>query len=166
MHEVIDEGSFGTVFHATHASDSSHYAVKLIPITKYPINNKLNQYTDNESKMLSRIGPSIHIINFFELIKPDNYYYLVYEYCEGGTLIDLIRREGRLEERKAMKYLDNCWRHLKCSISISIILRIRTDTGKCFFQMGTSSWGIWGFGDLGICKKLGLIENLTKTIIG
>jgi serine/threonine-protein kinase ULK/ATG1 len=149
LHEVIGEGSFGTVFHATHASNSSHYAVKLIPITKYLTNNKLHQYTDNELKILSRIGPSTHIINFFELIKTDNYYYFVYEYCEGGTLMDLIGREGRLEEKKAMKIFRELLEAFKVLNKYNITHR-DLKPENVFFSDGKVK-----LGDFGFCKELG-----------
>jgi serine/threonine protein kinase len=30
------------------------------------------------------------------MIKTNHFIYLVYEYCEGGTLEDLIKRKGKL----------------------------------------------------------------------
>jgi serine/threonine protein kinase len=36
------------------------------------------------------------------MIKSKNNCYLVYEYCNGGTLLNLIRKEQRLEEKRAL----------------------------------------------------------------
>lgn len=36
------------------------------------------------------------------MIKTNNYVYLVYEYCEGGTLEDLIRDRKKLTEKDAL----------------------------------------------------------------
>jgi hypothetical protein len=32
------------------------------------------------------------------MIKTNNYIYLVYEYCEGGTLEELIKNKNKLKE--------------------------------------------------------------------
>ena len=47
-------------------------------------------------KVLSTIGPSDHIIRYYEMIKSKNNYYFVYEFCDGGTLMDKIKKERSL----------------------------------------------------------------------
>lgn len=45
---------------------------------------------------------NINIVNFVEMIKSNHYVYLVYEFCEGGTLEDLLRKRGPLPEKEAL----------------------------------------------------------------
>lgn len=55
------------------------------------------------------------MIKFVEMIKTNRYIYLIYEYCEGGTLEDFIRTRGYLPEKEALrifKQLTNAFRSL------------------------------------------------------
>jgi serine/threonine-protein kinase ULK/ATG1 len=44
-----------------------------------------------------------NIIKFIEMLRTANNYYLVYEYCNGGTLAEYIQKKGRLSEDEAVK---------------------------------------------------------------
>ena len=37
------------------------------------------------------------------MLRTANNYYLVYEFCNGGTLAELIKSKGRLTEAETMK---------------------------------------------------------------
>ena len=54
---------------------------------------------------LSTIGNSEHIVRYYEMLKTKNNYYFVYEYCNGGTLLEAIRREEHFNEKKALGVL-------------------------------------------------------------
>jgi serine/threonine protein kinase len=41
---------------------------------------------------------NVNVIKFFELLKTTNNIYLVYEFCEGGTLEDYIKKKKFLSE--------------------------------------------------------------------
>jgi len=43
----------------------------------------------NEIQTLARIN-NPYIVKFIEMLKTKNNYYFVYEYCNGGTLEDII----------------------------------------------------------------------------
>ena len=42
-----------------------------------------------------------NIINFYEVYRDKNFFYVVLEFCQGGELFDYIMDEGALEEDKA-----------------------------------------------------------------
>jgi serine/threonine protein kinase len=46
----------------------------------------------NEIQILSTIGDSEFIVKYYEMLKTKNNYYFVYEYCNGGTLLDAIKK--------------------------------------------------------------------------
>lgn len=50
---------------------------------------KLEEFTMNEIQNLARIN-NPYIVKFIEMLKTSNNYYFVYEYCNGGTLEDII----------------------------------------------------------------------------
>ena len=39
---------------------------------------------------------------YYEMLKTKNNYYFVYEFCNGGTLMELLAREHHLEETKTL----------------------------------------------------------------
>ena len=45
------------------------------------------------------------MIKFIEMLKTTNNMYLVYEFCEGGTLEDHIKKTKFLPEAEALKVL-------------------------------------------------------------
>ena len=52
----------------------------------------------NEISTLSSIEPSEHIIKYEEHFQSEKNYYFVYEFCNGGTLEQMIKVEQRLPE--------------------------------------------------------------------
>ena len=60
-------------------------AVKVVRLDKFREVPKLEEFTMNEIKTLSKID-NPNIIRFIEMLKTSNNMYLVYEYCNGGTL--------------------------------------------------------------------------------
>lgn len=60
-------------------------AVKVIPNLKFKKNGKLRELMGNEMKILTGLDHE-SIIRFIELVVGEKEIYMVYEYCEGGTL--------------------------------------------------------------------------------
>lgn len=52
-------------------------------------------------------------MRFHELLQTKNNCYFVYEYCEEGTLLEMIRREGIIEEDKALSIFSQLAEGLK-----------------------------------------------------
>lgn len=60
-------------------------AVKVVSLEKFREVPKLEEFTMNEIKTLSKIE-NVNIIRFIEMLKTSNNMYLIYEFCSGGTL--------------------------------------------------------------------------------
>lgn len=71
---------------------NQEYAIKIIPAEKLHQNSKLEECTMNEVQTLTIIGQTEHIIMYYEMLKTKNNYYFVYEYCNGGTLMDILNK--------------------------------------------------------------------------
>ena len=56
----------------------------------------------NEIQTLARIN-NPYIVKFIEMLKTKNNYYFVYEYCNGGTLEDIIGSQKNMPEHEALK---------------------------------------------------------------
>ena len=86
LYEIIGSGVYGKVYRAINNSDKKEYAVKVIPITRFRENKKLEECTVNEINILSNIEVHQHIIRYYDMLKTTNNFYFIYEFCNGGTL--------------------------------------------------------------------------------
>jgi len=68
---------------------NSLVAIKAVKVEKFKEVPKLEEFTMNEIQTLARIN-NPYIVKFIEMLKTKNNYYFVYEYCNGGTLEDII----------------------------------------------------------------------------
>lgn len=63
---------------------------------------KLHEFTINEIQTLSKIKNQ-NIIRFIEMLRTSNNVYLIYDYCNGGTLEDIIKKRKMLTEKDALE---------------------------------------------------------------
>lgn len=95
--EMVGEGEFGKVFRALHVKTKHEVAIKVVRIAKFLENPKLEECTVNEIKILNCVADATpHVVKFIELLRSSNNYYFVYEFCSGGTLEDLFKKQGHL----------------------------------------------------------------------
>ena len=114
----------------------------------------------NEVKVLSTIGQSQYIIRYYEMIKSKNNYYFVYEYCDGGTLMDRLKKEHLLPEQKALQIFKSLLEAFKILNKNSIMHR-DLKPQNIFFSGDKVK-----LGDFGFCKGYKPEENLAKTMLG
>lgn len=94
----LGEGGFARVYEAKDARNVRH-AIKVI-------NKNALKTTKNRTKLFAeiKIHKSLHhpnIVTFEECFEDEENVYMVLELCEGGSLVDLIRRRKRLTEPEA-----------------------------------------------------------------
>ena len=65
---------------------------------------KLEEGTINEINILSNLEPCSHIILYYDMLKTVNNFYFVYEYCNGGTLQQILQKSGALPEQQSLRY--------------------------------------------------------------
>jgi serine/threonine protein kinase len=92
LYEEIGSGVYGKVYRAINNKDQKEYAIKVIPITKFRENKKLEECTVNEINILTNIEVNKHIIRYFDMLKTTNNFYFIYEFCNGGTLDQVITK--------------------------------------------------------------------------
>jgi serine/threonine protein kinase len=85
LSQKIGAGQYGSVFLAVHNTEPGQFAVKVMNLDKFKETPKLEEFTNNEIAILSKIDHP-NIIKLIEVLKTNTHYFLVYEYCEGGTL--------------------------------------------------------------------------------
>lgn len=93
------------MYRARHQKKTGEFAVKIIPVEKFRQIEKLEQCTINEVTTLETIGTCENIVRYYERLKSKNNCYYVYEYCNGGTLMDALRKQGRFTEKQTLVIL-------------------------------------------------------------
>lgn len=89
---VIGKGDHGIVYRARSRQTNIERAVRMMPRKSMP-----NNEFENEMQLLYSLDHP-YIINIYEVFHDERYFYVVMDVCEGGKLIDQIRRLGQLSE--------------------------------------------------------------------
>ena len=103
---------------------------------------------------------NINIVKFVEIIKTNSYIYLVYEYCEEGTLEDFLRNKGALPEKEAMLIFRQLTNAMK-SLHDSHVLHRDIKPNNIFFKAGHLK-----LADFGFCKRLRNSDDFTQPSLG
>ena len=93
----LGKGAFGDVILTSKQGSKQKLAIKQIN-KKFCNNPKAKKYLYNEIKILKEIDRHINVIKLFDVKETQNFYYLVTEFCNGGTLSDNL--ENYLEKFK------------------------------------------------------------------
>ena len=159
LYEVVGSGQYGKVHRAIHRKTNQTYAVKVIPISKFNQVPKLEEFTANEIRILSRIK-NPNVIGFIEMLKTANNMYLVYEFCGDGTLEDVITRRGKVPEQEALYLFQQLLSAFRALYKENILHRDLKPTNILFQK------GILKVADFGFCKRMQSQSALTLTMVG
>jgi serine/threonine protein kinase len=101
--ELIDQGEFGSVFHATNVATSQRVALKLIPLTRSDSPEKVaaEQTGARLQQEFGRVHPNL-VPQVFEHGPIGKYYAIAMEYVEGAAL-DRLVADGRLPPDRAAR---------------------------------------------------------------
>ncbi|KAM4700980.1 serine/threonine-protein kinase Nek3-like isoform 2-T2 [Discoglossus pictus] len=90
---VIGEGSFGRALLVCHRSSNQKYVMKEI---RLPKSSSAVQDSKQEAILLAKMKHK-NIVAFRESFEVDDHLYIVMEYCDGGDLMETIKRQrGKL----------------------------------------------------------------------
>lgn len=149
LYEIIGSGVYGKVYRAINNTDKKEYAIKVIPIAKFRENKKLEECTVNEINILSSIESNPHIIRYYDMLKTTNNFYFIYEFCNGGTLENMLAKEKKLSEQKTLQIFKQLLDAFQILNKYNIMHRdMKPD--NIFFHNGVIK-----LGDFGFCKNLG-----------
>ncbi len=98
--KLIGEGAFGEVWQVRHKALGKDFAMKII---EKSYNCKPKEIL-NEINILKQLD-NINIMKLHEVIKTDKFNYLIMEYIDGISLLEIIKNEKKhyLEEKRALK---------------------------------------------------------------
>ena len=159
LSEVIGNGQYGKVYKAQHVKNGSIVAVKSIPLEKIASQPKLREFTFAEIENLS-ILTCPYIVKFYDKLQTSNNFYLVFEFCSGGTLEELLIKRKRLSERESQSILYQMTEAFK-ELNLKKIMHRDIKPSNILKQDFT-----FKLADFGFCKKQKNHFELTKTIVG
>lgn len=159
LQEVIGSGQYGKVFRSQNMKNDEVFAIKVVKLGKFKEVPKLHEFTMNEIKTLSKIE-NPNVIRFVEMLQTCNNVYLVYEFCNGGTLENLIQRKKFLGETEALQVFQQILNAFKSLIKENILHRDLKPSNILLHD------GLIKVADFGFCKALLGPQDLTKTMVG
>ncbi|KAJ7472051.1 Pkinase-domain-containing protein [Mycena latifolia] len=140
LSKTLGAGSMGKVKLATHNVTGEKLAIKILPRARAP--SQPSKEAGKEIRTLREAGLSLllhhpYICGMREMIVHPNHYYMVFEYVNGGQLLDFIIAHGRLRERVARKFarqiasaLDYCHRNNVVHRDLKIENILISETGN------------------------------------
>ena len=91
MDVKIGAGAFGEVFKATKYNSKDIYAIKVL--NKKKMSERIRLYLDREIEILQEFDNE-HVIHLETVIQTEHNYYLVFDYCNGGDLLNYKTLKG------------------------------------------------------------------------
>ena len=101
--ELIGKGSFGEVYLVERKSNGKLYAMKILSKKKI-VGNNLVKYAKTERNVMS-ITRHPFIVGLHYAFQTAQRLYIIMDYCPGGDLGHVLRRERRFTEDRARIYL-------------------------------------------------------------
>lgn len=155
LQRVLGKGGFGVVYLAHDRVLDQDVAIKVL---------KLGAATEGYKKRFifeARTAAKLRhmaIVNVFDIVQTEGGLQLVMEYYPGGTLADLIKREGRVPPKEALAYIRQIALGLAFAHRKGIIHRDIKPANIFFADDETVK-----LGDFGICASY---ENHDHTMTG
>ena len=84
----IGKSTFGEVYLTSNINNSKSYATKRIELSKAE-NKTVSKYLINEIKIMNELEHP-NLIKLHKMLKSDNHFYFIMDYCNGGTLSSIL----------------------------------------------------------------------------
>ena len=107
MSKRLGSGNFADVYLAKDNQTGQEVAIKVIAMDKIrKYGEKLQKAIEKEIYVLKNLTKydNPYLLRFIDCFDTENNKYLVLEYCNGGTLGDKLKLEGKLTEAKVLEY--------------------------------------------------------------
>lgn len=100
----VGQGAYSQVIKSKKIGTDKFVAIKLYSDQKLQINPNLKIFIRNELENLEILKDHKNVIKIVETFKEDEYFYVVYNYCEKGNLRNKLDKK-KLEEKQILKYI-------------------------------------------------------------
>ena len=146
--------SRGNLYLAIHKlMEDTSFVVREISLESIDQNAYLHTMISREIKLLQEIK-NPNIVNLVETFPTKNHLYLIYEFCNGGTLEKYIKKkEGKIEEKKVMRIIGQVLTGL-CALWTKQIMHRDLKPGNILLHYNTKNqvikdtptFKLWNFG--------------------
>ena len=106
VNKKLGEGSFAAVYEGRNAKTGDRVAIKQISNSKVTqIGQKLEQAIEREIHVLKEVSAydNPYLLKIYDYFESYNNRYVVLEFCDSGDLQDVLNREKRLPEERALE---------------------------------------------------------------
>jgi eukaryotic-like serine/threonine-protein kinase len=150
---AIGEGSTGKVYLARQNSMNREVALKVLNPQFSTNTDKLKEFY-KEVKIIARLTHP-HIVTALKAGSDGQYHYLAMSYISGGTLEDLVNKNGQLHEKTALKYMLLCAQALEYAWHKERILHLDLKPENIMLDKN----GLIKVTDLGIARCLNEVDD-------
>ena len=158
----IGKGGMGTVFKAVHLESGKLVAIKILPISLAKDRNYVRRFL-REARAAAELSHP-NITQVFEVGNYRGIFYFTMEYVEGETLLERIKKSGRLTHLEALRIAEAVARGLAHAHARGIVHR---DVKPENIIIATN--GSVKLTDLGLAKRIDCSEQditLTGQVVG
>ena len=103
LFKLLGKGSFWEVYLTSKTNNPKLLATKRIDI-KSQKNQRMLSYLNHEISIMKELSHP-NIIKLYDFIPTRNHYYVIMEYCNGGSLCDCLKKYGKPFPVKVIQYL-------------------------------------------------------------
>ncbi|TNV86617.1 hypothetical protein FGO68_gene10345 [Halteria grandinella] len=101
----IGEGSQAKVFSAVSSGNQKSYAIKVVSVQKLQENPTTLEYFKNEIVAMQNLAFSDGIVKLRGVFEDRLFIYLVQDLADGGTLLDMVKKQNVLKESHAKQVI-------------------------------------------------------------
>ena len=136
LHELIGEGSFGSVYRATQPGVGRDVAVKVIRAELADDRSFVRRF-EAEAQLVARLEHP-HVVPLYDFWREPGGAFLVFRLLRGGSADDLLARSGPLDLERATRVLDDVGSALSAAHGSHVVHRDVKPANVLFDEAGVA----------------------------